>query len=163
MSVNHYAYTFIGAKVPEEHFYSLSDDALVVCRTHGPQEKAFCGDCGSKCVEKRKIIWTPAMLSAAETLGTTPEELWGTDINPEDQKSPPYYGPESVGYWPFGWEGKNRLFGLTISNAASDEVDPKKNNVSFHRLQEYITQIEAAFKIYGIEAPIEVITCMSAG
>jgi len=161
MSVHYTAYLFIGAKVPVSHFYEEGEKKLS-CYAHGQQEKPFCGNCGKKCTIEAEFLWTEAMLRAAKAYEQSPEELWESLM--EDGGK--YFRADrgDIGFWRFGYENDNQLFGAAVAEAGSDDrPNNDKDTLDGDQLQSYLNQVDGAFKAFGIELPVKVKAVMNCG
>lgn len=162
MSVSYTAYIFIGAEVSEDHFWTEGKETYR-CRTHGPKPKKFCDDCGRACNRSVEQLWTEDMVKAAKTMNKTPEELWD-HLCPDGGR---WFGDKkdrTFGLWTFDYEDKIPTWGICISSVGGDDHFGKKDSiVSLRAMAETISIVENNFKMYGIDKPVQIITCMSCG
>lgn len=142
------AYVFIGAAVPDDHFYTKGKE-IRACRKHGEQPGKYCGDCGDKTVsEFEKKRWTLEMKRAARVYGITPEKLWDQLTGGEDETVLYYHDNRgNLGRWCF--DEKDRvLFGTAITCSDDDGID-------LDELTGYLSDIRYDFKNFGIELPVK--------
>jgi hypothetical protein len=161
MSVNYTAYIFIGAEVPDDHFYEEGADAFT-CRNHGVQTKKFCGDCGREGQRTFEYEWSPEMQRAATASNTTPELLWER-IAPDGGM---YIGDEKgkFGRWAFGYENDHIIFGTALASVGDDDRPGNDKAVlTPEQVQAAIAAVRKEFKRYGIETPVKVHCIMDCG
>lgn len=161
MSVNYTAYTFIGAEVPDTHFYEEGEE-IYSCLSHGTQPKKFCGDCGCECNREVEELWTSAMKDAAKQYSSTPEELW----EQIEEDGGMYFGTDrfKIGFWRFGYERDQILFGTAISKKSDDDIHgTDKDTISPDDLGKRLVEVVGAFRVFGIKAPIKIWAIQDCG
>jgi hypothetical protein len=162
MGVSYRAYVFIGAEIDRGHFYG-EGDAQHTCRTHGVQIKPFCGDCGNRCQSEVDVIWTPAMINAANLYKMSPNDLW-EQMGGEDGGLYYNQGKNRVGIWQFGYDSDQKMFGMAVAKKSDDDQHGTvKDTLTPDDLGGYLTQVKGAFSAYQIEEPIKIWAIQDCG
>lgn len=161
MSINYTAYIFIGAVVPENHFFTEGKETFT-CQNHGVQVKKFCGDCGREGYRSVEQIWTPDLQKAATNFDTTPELLW-EKMCPDGGMC--FSGDRGeFGYWSFGYQNDFTVLGTAVARVAEDDQPTKADaRLSMDNIASALAMVRTAFDAYNIKTPVEVICVQDCG
>jgi len=162
MSVDYTAIIFIGAEVPDNHFYEHGELSWI-CQSHGKQRTPFCGDCGESCDEEVEKLWGPDLLRVAAVLEKTPEETWRL-IAPYDDSFSTYSDMGKFGRWRLGYDACWTLYGTAVARMSDDDkLGCSKSVRTAEQMQVAIESVEDAFKAYGIKIPVQVFCLQDCG
>jgi hypothetical protein len=162
MGISYTAILFIGAEVPDDHFFTEGKETFA-CYNHGVQTKKFCGDCGRQTDRTFEKLWTPEMQRAATQMNTTPELLW--EKMSDDDGGLSYYSDKGkLGRWGFGYENDYIVYGTCVASAGGDDRPGcEGQHLSPEEFTAHLTRIQDAFKLYGIELPVRVMSISTCG